>query len=93
MFNHSNIALSHRIDDRLRKWIVTPDMHRVHHSIHRNETDSNYGFCLSIWDRWFGSYISQPKDGHEKMAIGINLFRSAKEQSLLKMISQPFRNK
>ncbi len=92
MFNHSNVSLSYRMDDRLRKWIVTPDMHRVHHSIHRNETDSNYGFCLSVWDRWFGSYISQPKGGHENMTIGINLFRSTKEQSLLKMLSQPFRN-
>lgn len=93
MFNHSNVRISPRIDKRLKVLIVTPDMHRVHHSIHRNETDSNYGFCLSVWDRWFGSYINQPKDGHENMMIGINLFRSAKEQSLLKMLSQPFRNK
>lgn len=91
MFNHSNVSLSHRIDQRLRKWIVTPDMHRVHHSIHRNETDSNYGFCLSIWDRWFGSYIDQPKEGHQKMVIGISLFRTPQEQSLWRMLLQPFR--
>lgn len=93
MFNHSNISLSFQADRRLRTLIVTPDMHRVHHSIHRNETDSNYGFCLSIWDRWFDSYISQPKDGHQDMVIGIDLFRSVKEQSIFKMFSQPFRSR
>lgn len=92
MFNHSNVQISPSIDTKLRKVIVTPDMHRVHHSIYRNETDSNYGFCLSIWDRWFNSYISQPKDSHQSMTIGIDLFRSLPEQSLLKMLTQPFRN-
>lgn len=91
MFNHSNIQISSNIDNKLRKIIVTPDMHRVHHSIYRNETDSNYGFCLSVWDRWFNSYISQPKDGHQSMKIGIDLFRHLKEQSLIKMLTQPFR--
>lgn len=93
MFNHSNVQLNQRIDHWLRKIIVTPDMHRVHHSVYRDETDSNYGFCLSVWDRWFTSYISQPKDGHQEMKIGINLFKGKQEQGLLKMLSQPFRDK
>ncbi len=91
MFNHSNVNISNGIDAKLRKWIVTPDMHRVHHSIHREETDSNYGFCLSVWDRLFGSYVAQPKEGHQNMQIGISLFRQPKEQSLWRMLTQPFR--
>ncbi|WP_105901495.1 sterol desaturase family protein [Vibrio gangliei] len=91
MFNHSNVNISNSIDVKLRKWIVTPDMHRVHHSIHREETDSNYGFCLSVWDRLFGSYVAQPKEGHQNLQIGISLFRQPKEQSLWRMLSQPFR--
>ncbi|OEF30146.1 sterol desaturase family protein [Vibrio rumoiensis] len=91
MFNHSNVQIRPRIDKYLRKIIVTPDMHRVHHSIHVNETNSNYGFCLSIWDKWFVSYTAQPKDGHSDMLIGLKSFRHPKEQSLLAMLMQPFR--
>ncbi len=71
MFNHANLRLPHGVDRMLRVVLVTPDMHRVHHSVHRHETDSNYGFCLSIWDRIFGTYIAQPQDGHERMVIGL----------------------
>lgn len=71
MFNHSNIALPKKLDAIIRVVFVTPDMHRVHHSIIRNETDSNYGFNLSLWDRLFGTYIEQPKEGHDKMDIGL----------------------
>lgn len=71
MFNHSNLALPVWLDRLLRKILVTPDMHRVHHSVHRNEHDSNYGFSLSIWDRIFGTYIAQPEDGHDKMTVGL----------------------
>ncbi|MEI4195492.1 sterol desaturase family protein [Roseovarius sp. E0-M6] len=71
MFNHANIALPPRADALLRKLIVTPDMHRVHHSVHRGEHDTNYGFALSVWDRLFGTYLAQPKDGHEAMTIGL----------------------
>lgn len=72
MFNHANVKLPLWLDGMLRKLIVTPDMHRVHHSVHRDEHDSNYGFCLSIWDRVFGTYTQAPRDGHTSMAIGLN---------------------
>ena len=71
MFNHANIRLPLRLDAWVRRVLVTPDMHRVHHSIHRYEHDSNYGFALSIWDRMFGTYIAQPALGHDDMAIGL----------------------
>ncbi len=71
MFNHANIRLPLGLDRALRTVLVTPDMHRVHHSVNREEHDSNYGFALSIWDRMFGTYIAQPKDGHEAMDIGL----------------------
>lgn len=72
VFNHANFRLSERVDRWLRKLIVTPDMHRVHHSVNRDETDSNYGFALSIWDRLFGTYVDQPRSGHDKMKIGLS---------------------
>lgn len=71
MFNHSNLALPRWLDRGLRLVLVTPDMHRVHHSVHRAEHDSNYGFALSVWDRLFRTYIAEPKDGHIKMKIGL----------------------
>ncbi|MDC0738340.1 sterol desaturase family protein [Cognatishimia sp. SS12] len=71
MFNHSNIRLPLGFDAVLRRILVTPDMHRVHHSVHRQEHDSNYGFSLSIWDRAFGTYIPQPAAGHEGMTTGL----------------------
>ena len=93
MFNHSNAKLPLGLDRRLRLFIVTPDMHRVHHSILPNETHSNFGFFLSIWDRWLNTYIAQPKQGHDKVEIGLPLFRSSREQWLDKMFTQPFREK
>ena len=71
MFNHADIALPRPLDRVLRRVIVTPDMHRVHHSVHRAEHDSNYGFALSVWDRLFGTYVPQPGAGHRGMAIGL----------------------
>lgn len=71
MFNHANIRLPLPVDAVLRRFLVTPDMHRVHHSIHRHEHDSNYGFALSIWDRMFRTYVAQPEKGHENMTIGL----------------------
>ncbi|MFK7746630.1 MAG: sterol desaturase family protein [Roseobacter sp.] len=71
MFNHANLALPRWLDAPLRKVLVTPDMHRVHHSVHRTEHDSNYGFALSIWDRLFGTYIAQPAAGHDDMQVGL----------------------
>jgi sterol desaturase/sphingolipid hydroxylase (fatty acid hydroxylase superfamily) len=75
MFNHSNVRLPSGLDRMLRLIVVTPDMHRVHHSIKRYETDSNFGFNLPWWDRAFRTYRDQPEDGHERMTIGIQTFR------------------
>ncbi|AMG04561.1 sterol desaturase family protein [Vibrio mimicus] len=91
MFNHSNAKLSYKIDQWLRLLVVTPDMHRVHHSVLVHETHSNFGFFLSIWDRLFRTYIAQPEMGHEQMKIGLPLFRQSREQWLDKMLTQPFR--
>ncbi|WP_406650266.1 sterol desaturase family protein [Aliisedimentitalea scapharcae] len=71
LFNHSNLRLPPGFDRMLRVVLVTPDMHRVHHSVHRHEHDSNYGFALSIWDRIFRTYIAQPADGHDDMVVGL----------------------
>ncbi|MEM6310293.1 MAG: sterol desaturase family protein [Pseudomonadota bacterium] len=71
MFNHANIKLPLGFDRVLRLFLVTPDMHRVHHSVDRAEHDSNYGFALSLWDRLFGTYIAQPAGGHTAMQIGL----------------------
>jgi len=76
LFNHSNIGISAAWDARVRKLLVTPDMHRVHHSIVRQETDSNFGFCLAWWDRLFGSYMSAPRAGQMDMTIGLPDYRS-----------------
>ncbi len=71
MFNHSNLKLPLGFDRILRLIIVTPDMHRVHHSVDRDQHDSNYGFALSVWDRIFGTYIAQPREGHDAMQVGL----------------------
>lgn len=90
MFNHSNVRLLKGLDAVVRKFIVTPDMHRVHHSIIVPETNSNYGFFLSLWDRLFGSYIDQPKMGHDKMTIGLEEYQDDKPASLLWSLKIPF---
>lgn len=91
MFNHSNIRLPLGLDRVLRLIVVTPDMHRVHHSILRHETDSNYGFNLPWWDRLFGTYRAQPEAGHDAMTIGIGQFRTPRDLWLDRMLLQPFR--
>ena len=91
MFNHSNWKLPVFVDAILRKVIVTPDMHRVHHSVHRNEHDANYGFNLSVWDRLFRTYVAQPRDGHDAMQIGVSAFRTQRELWLDRMLWQPLR--
>jgi sterol desaturase/sphingolipid hydroxylase (fatty acid hydroxylase superfamily) len=91
LFNHGNVALPARLDRVLRWLIVTPDMHRVHHSIRAPETNSNYGFNLPWWDRLFGTYRAQPEAGHRAMTIGISQFRDPREQRLDHMLTQPFR--
>jgi sterol desaturase/sphingolipid hydroxylase (fatty acid hydroxylase superfamily) len=92
MFNHSNVRMPIWLDRVLRLVLVTPDMHRVHHSILRAETDSNFGFNLPWWDRLFGTYRGGPQAGHQGMTIGIPQFRDAKELRLDRMLTQPFRN-
>lgn len=72
MFNHANLNLPAPVDRALRRILVTPDMHRVHHSVHRSEHDSNFGFSLSVWDRLFGTYVAQPSGGHAAMTIGLD---------------------
>jgi len=94
MFNHGNIRLPIKLDAVLRWIIVTPDMHRVHHSIHDDETNSNFGFNIPWWDRIFGTYRDQPRGGHEKMKIGIRQFSSAKDVSWITgILSLPFKGK
>lgn len=91
MFNHSNVRLPAGADRRLRRILVTPDMHRVHHSIVARETHSNFGFNLPWWDRLFGTYRAQPAAGHEAMTIGLPEFRDPAELRLDRMLSQPLR--
>lgn len=91
MFNHGNVRIPEHSDRVLRWLIVTPDMHRVHHSIVRCETDSNFGFNLPWWDRLFGTYRAQPMSGHDGLTIGIEQFRDAHELRLDHLLMQPFR--
>ena len=91
IFNHANVRVPLRLDRFLRWVVVTPDMHRVHHSVHANETNSNFGFNLPWWDRLFGTYRDQPRDGHEEMTIGIAQFRTARDLRLDQMLIQPLR--
>jgi len=91
MFNHANVHLPETLDRYLRLILVTPDMHRVHHSVEDDETNSNFGFNLPWWDRLFGTYRAQPRAGHEGMTIGIRTFREDKWCSWLPgMLTIPF---
>jgi len=89
MFNHANVRIPGPVDRVLRCFVVTPDMHRVHHSILRRETNSNFGFNLPWWDRLLGTYRAQPADGHEAMTIGIEQFRTRRDLRLDRMLVQP----
>ena len=91
MFNHSNVRLHLAVDAVLRWLVVTPDMHRVHHSVEQDETNSNFGFNLPWWDRLLGTYRAQPRAGHEAMTIGIDTFRDPKRcDRLWGMLALPF---
>ncbi len=90
MFNHANLRLPLPLDRVLRTFLVTPDMHRVHHSVHRHEHDSNYGFSLSIWDHMFRTYIAQPAEGHDDMKIGLR-WQDARPSRLAWSLWLPFR--
>lgn len=92
MFNHANVSMPPVLDRVLRLVVVTPDMHRVHHSILRRETDSNFGFNLPWWDRLFGTYRAAPEAGHEKMTIGLPIFRNVRELRIDRLLSLPFRD-
>ena len=91
MFNHGNVRLPAVLDRVLRWLVVTPDMHRVHHSDIPAETNSNFGFNLPWWDRLFGTYRAQPRLGHEEMTIGLDTFRESTDLHLHRMLVQPFR--
>lgn len=91
LFNHSNVRLPSRLDAALRLFIVTPDMHRVHHSILPSETNSNFGFNLPWWDWVLGTYLAQPSAGHTGMTIGIEQFRTRRDLWLDRLLFQPFR--
>lgn len=94
MFNHANVRLPLGLDKVLRWIVVTPDMHRVHHSIEDDETNSNFGFNLPWWDRLFGTYRDQPRAGHEDMTIGIHKYRTTREVSWFPgMLLLPFKGK
>jgi sterol desaturase/sphingolipid hydroxylase (fatty acid hydroxylase superfamily) len=89
MFNHGNVRMPAALDGVLRWLVVTPDMHRVHHSIRRRETDSNFGFNLPWWDRLLGTYRARPEAGHADMIIGIEQFRTRRDLRLDRMLIQP----
>ncbi len=90
MFNHSNVRIPLKLDRVLRWLVVTPDMHRVHHSVEVNESNSNFGFNLPWWDRLCGTYTDQPAAGHEGMTIGLTQFRDASLQRLHRLLALPF---
>jgi sterol desaturase/sphingolipid hydroxylase (fatty acid hydroxylase superfamily) len=91
MFNHSNVALPPRLERVVRWIVVTPQMHQVHHSIAREETDSNFGFNLPWWDRLFGTYRAEPKAGEARLAVGLPIFREVAELRIIRLLTQPFR--
>jgi sterol desaturase/sphingolipid hydroxylase (fatty acid hydroxylase superfamily) len=92
LFSHANLRLPAPVDGRLRAVLVTPDMHRVHHSADPTETNSNFGFTFSWWDRLFGTYRRQPKSGHDAMAIGVEGFGGHAVLSLYRLLIQPLLN-
>ena len=91
LFNHSNINIPLAADKLIRRILVTPDMHRVHHSVIRTETDSNFGFSISIWDRLFKTYTDQPKEGHINMTIGLPEYQYSNDVKLPRLLLMPFK--
>jgi len=92
MFNHGNIKLPKKLDKIMRWFLVTPDMHRIHHSIERDETNSNFGFSLTWWDRIFGTYKEQARAGQTGMTIGIHNYTNPKETNhIWGMLMLPFK--
>lgn len=91
MFNHANLALAPRFDRVLRAGLVTPAMHWTHHSIRADETRHNFGFCLSLWDRWCGSYQAQPQAGYAALELGISGL-AEQATGILSLLAQPARD-
>jgi sterol desaturase/sphingolipid hydroxylase (fatty acid hydroxylase superfamily) len=89
LFQHANVRLAPGFERIVRTLLVTPDMHRTHHSSHREETDSNYGFVLSLWDRLFRSHTRAPRDAPRQMRIGLAEFRVPEQQTLRALLTQP----
>lgn len=89
LFQHANVRMGARTERVLRALLVTPDMHRTHHSVHRDETDSNYGFVLSVWDRVFRSHVRAARDAPRQMRIGLPEFRVPEQQTLRALLTQP----
>ena len=91
MFNHANVAIPKKIDTFLRWFIITPDVHRIHHSTNVAETNSNYGFFLSIWDRIGKTYKSQPEAGHDDMVIGLSSYQTQNPSKIIWCLTLPFK--
>lgn len=92
LFGHANATLPLALDRVLRTVLVTPDFHRVHHSVHHDEQNMNFGFCMTWWDHLFGLHRAQPREGHARMRIGLSSFRLASEQRLASLLLQPARS-
>ena len=90
LFTHANWRLPSGVDKALRLVLVTPDMHRVHHSVAEDEHNRNFGFLLSWWDRWFDTYREQPREGHEVMPVGLSVYRAPGERTFWALLRQPF---
>lgn len=90
VFSHANVRIPPAVDRVLRWFIVTPDMHRLHHSVDATETNSNFGFALTWWDRLFGTYRAEPAAGHQRMIIGVDQFRNPRDAWLDRLLLQPF---
>ena len=91
MFNHGNVRLPRAVEPMVRALVVTPDMHRIHHSVNRAEHDANYGFNFSVWDRMFGTYVAEPKAGHRDMALGLDRWQDMRPTRLVWSLALPFR--
>lgn len=92
MFTHSNIKLNNKVEPVLRWFITTPEMHRVHHSVRENETNSNFTFFISLWDRVFGTYLDSPLDGHLKMTLGLLNYNKPSDLTFLSLLQMPIRS-
>ncbi len=90
MFNHGNLCIPPALDRILRLVLITPDMHRVHHSVIARETNSNYGFSVPWWDRLLGTYLAQPREGHDRMKIGLNGYHDDRSLKLPSLLAMPF---